>query len=191
MKIKIAFFSFLFLLSGQLIYSQNYNLLPSRSEIKVEGTSNLHDWDIISKAQTGNIEAVFNDGKLTEIKSLIVELNTESLKSGKSGMDKNTYKALKSDKFKKISFKLNKVNSINRASSGTYSVSVNGNLTIAGESRPVTIQLTLKADGNTIAITGNHKLLMTDFKVDPPKALMGTITTGNEVTIIFNSNFSK
>lgn len=190
MKIKIALFSFMFLLTGHLIHSQTYKLLPARSEIKVEGTSNLHDWDITSKTQTGNMEVVFENGKLIEIKNLLVELNPESLKSGKSGMDKNTYKALRTDKFKKISFRLNKVNSIN-GSSGTYSITANGNLTIAGESKPITIKLTLKADGNAIVLTGNHKLLMTDFKVDPPKALMGTITTGNEVNIIFNSTFSK
>lgn len=190
MRIKIALFSFLLILTGQIIHSQTFKLLPSRSEIKVEGTSNLHDWDITSKSQSGNIDVVFENGKLVEIKNLLVELNPESLKSGKSGMDKNTYKALKTDKFKKISFRLNRVTSIN-GNSGTYSINANGNLTIAGESKPIRLQFTLKSDGNTITLVGNHKLLMTDFKIDPPKALMGTITTGNEVNIVFNNTFSK
>lgn len=32
---------------------------------------------------------------------------------------------------------------------------------------------------------------MTDFNVTPPKALMGTITTGNDITVKFNTVFNK
>jgi hypothetical protein len=32
---------------------------------------------------------------------------------------------------------------------------------------------------------------MTDYKVDPPTMFLGTITTGNEITIKFNVNIEK
>lgn len=32
---------------------------------------------------------------------------------------------------------------------------------------------------------GTQKLLMTDYGIDPPTALMGTMRTGNEITVAF------
>ncbi len=32
---------------------------------------------------------------------------------------------------------------------------------------------------------------MTDFDVKPPTALMGTIKTGDEITIVLNTTFAK
>jgi hypothetical protein len=32
---------------------------------------------------------------------------------------------------------------------------------------------------------------MTDFKIDPPTALMGTMKTGDEITISFNVKLAK
>ena len=45
--------------------------------------------------------------------------------------------------------------------------------------------------GNKVTLTGATKLKMTDYKIDPPKALMGTITTGDEITIKFNTVLTK
>ena len=43
--------------------------------------------------------------------------------------------------------------------------------------------------GNRITLLGT-KDKMTSFNIDPPKALI-TITTGDEVTVKFNSNIHK
>jgi hypothetical protein len=37
-------------------------------------------------------------------------------------------------------------------------------------------------------ISGSKKLKMTEFDMVPPTALMGTIKTGDEVTVTFNLN---
>src|SRR5699024_11709610 len=65
--------------------------------INVDGTSNIHDWDL--KAEKFTVKAIIEDSAdLPAIKSLNLDLEAESLKSGKSGVDKNTYKALKDRK---------------------------------------------------------------------------------------------
>ena len=86
------------------INAQNYSSVKAQSEIEVKGTSNLHDWDVKAENFTAKAEiAKTNDQP--EIKKFDFEVEAESLKSGKSGMDKNTYTALKTNSQKKITFK--------------------------------------------------------------------------------------
>src|SRR5690625_7146590 len=111
-SLKLVFGSLLImLLSVQFSVAQTYNLSNNSSTLKVDGTSNLHDWSITSNNQKGKMTAEVKDGKVTKIQALEFSVTTESLKIGKSGMDKNTYKAIKSDKHKQITFTMNNVRS--------------------------------------------------------------------------------
>lgn len=191
-SLKLVFGGLLImLLSVQFSVAQTYNLSNNSSTLKVDGTSNLHDWSITSNNQKGKMTAEVNDGKVTKIQALEFSVATESLKSGKSGMDKNTYKALKSDKHKQITFTMNNVKSLNCSSANSCKATVNGNLNIAGVSKSVDITFDIKVSGSSITLNGNRKIKMTDYKVDPPTAMLGTITTGNEVNVIFKSVFTR
>jgi polyisoprenoid-binding protein YceI len=174
----------------QISQAQSYQLNNSTSTLIVDGTSNIHDWQIKAENQQGKLIAHFEDGKLTNIQQLDFSVTAESLKSGKSGMDKNTYKALNTSKYKQIVFTLSTINSINGAD-GSYKVLASGNLMIAGVTKPIDITFDVKVQGNTIKLTGAKTIKMTDFGVDPPKAMFGTITTGDAVAIKFESNFTK
>ena len=66
-----------------------------------------------------------------------------------------------------------------------------GNLTIAGATKPLEIIFDAKVSSNKIVLSGSKSLKMTDFKIDPPKAMFGTITTGDEVIIKFETVFTK
>ena len=169
--------------------AQTYQLKSDVSTLKVEGTSNLHDWQIVAEKQKGKLLAEVEDGKVTKIEQLDFAVTAESLKSGKSGMDKNTYKALNTDKHKQITFKLTKVNSIDCPTTNSCKVSVTGNLTIAGITKPIDMDFEMKVYGTKILLVGSKTLKMTDFGVDPPKAMFGTITTGDAITIKFESSF--
>ena len=112
----------------------------------------------------------------------------EALKSGKGGMDKNTYKALNTNKHKNITFSQTKLVSAKATSAGNYKVQVEGNLTINGVSKVITLSFDLKEQGSAYTLTGNYKVNMPTYKVDPPTALMGTIKTGADVVIKYNVN---
>ncbi|MBT8324059.1 MAG: YceI family protein, partial [Winogradskyella sp.] len=71
----------------------------------------------------------------------------------------------------------------------TYTISVNGTLTVTGVSKNVDLNLEVIIEGDLIKINGKKDILMTDFEIDPPKALLGTIKTGNEITITYKSVF--
>ncbi len=191
-QLKLVFGSLLMMVfSLQISQAQSYQLSNSTSKLIVDGTSNIHDWQINAENQQGKITTNFEDGKLAAIQQLDFSVTAESLKSGKSGMDKNTYKALNTSKYKQIVFKLTKVNSINSSGSNSYKVAASGNLMIAGVTKPIDITFELKTDGSKVTLSGSKTIKMTDFGVDPPKAMFGTITTGDAIDIKFESNFTK
>jgi hypothetical protein len=41
----------------------------------------------------------------------------------------------------------------------------------------------------SFTVTGVKKMKMTDYNVKPPTALLGTIKTGNDITISYNLKF--
>lgn len=171
--------------------AQNYKLNNEATKIIVEGTSNIHDWDLKAEKCSGELSLKTEEGKLQEIEKLNFSLAAESLKSGKSGMDKNTYKALKTENCKNIDFSLEKVNSLEQASAGIYNIKAAGTLQIAGVKKKISLNFKLDLNGNTVKLSGQHQLNMTDYKVDPPTAMFGTITTGETVTIKFETTFNK
>lgn len=168
-------------------YAQEYSLNNTTSEMTVFGTSNLHDWDVKAEKQRGKL-ALDQSGQL-QIKRLQVSVEAESLKSGKSGMDKNTYKALKTKKHKNISFDMKEVKSISKLNDNRYRVSVTGNLTIAGVTKNTGLDFILEVASSQVVLKGSKSFKMTEFEVDPPKALLGTVTTGDEVKIEFKTVF--
>ncbi|WP_417885256.1 YceI family protein [Zunongwangia sp.] len=163
-----------FILSVSSISAQNFTL--EKSDILVEGTSNIHDWEMEGNKAQGTLVA--ENGNITSIK---VQIPTESLDSGKGGMNKNAFEALKSDDNPNITFK----------SKNVTDKKVTGILQIAGQQKTVTIPFTTSETNQQITVKGKKTVNMTHYGVEPPTALMGTIKTGEEVTINFEFNFKQ
>ena len=157
----------------------------------VEGTSNLHDWDLTVEDMNGSLDLVKEGNSLKTIDKLHLTIPAESLKSGKRGMDKNTFKALDTDDHETISYHLKTVKNVNGKGGGSYTISTTGDLSLAGETRSIAITFDAKMDSGKLTLSGSQEIDMTDYKIDPPTALFGTITTGKEVTIIFRTTFTQ
>ena len=104
-------------------------------------------------------------------------------------MDKNTYKALKTDNYKTISFQLADVKSVSNKGNGNFVLNTEGDLTISGVKKRIRLNFNISIIDSKIKLTGEKKIKMTDFNIDPPKALFGTITTGDDITIKFSNIF--
>jgi len=180
---------FFMLLTAGTMFAQNYRM-DNSSEIIVEGTSNIHDWEMKATSKQGGATITTEDGKLTGISKLQVTVPAESLESGKSGMDKNAYKALNTGDYKNIEFKLDEVKKI-EANGSSYNINGLATLKISGVTKQVPVAFTAKLNGDKLEINGEENLNMKDYKIDPPTAMFGTITTGEELTIKFKSTFSK
>ncbi|MCP9198701.1 YceI family protein [Gramella sp. GC03-9] len=170
--------------------AQTYRLNNKASEVLVDGTSNIHDWTIEAESASGTISLNQNGKDLNGISKLEFTVEAESLKSGKGGMDKNTYKALNTDDHKLITYQLKEVNNIEKLSDNSYKVSTTGIMEIAGTKKNIRLDFNLKTNSNTISLSGEHNLKMTDYGVEPPTAMFGTITTGDTVKIKFKTQFS-
>ncbi|PKP14722.1 MAG: hypothetical protein CVU07_13420, partial [Bacteroidetes bacterium HGW-Bacteroidetes-23] len=96
----------IFIATSTFGFAQKTLTLDAKPQLKISGTSSLHDWDMVSESATGKLVATAEGNKLMTINSLVVEMPAESIKSGKGGMDKNAYKALKTNQFKTVKFDL-------------------------------------------------------------------------------------
>lgn len=183
---KSLLYTIVFVISA-VAYSQDYKLDNDTSFMKIEGTSSLHDWHINVEKQTGNI--VLEQSETVSLKGLNLTVESESLKSGKSRMDKNTYKALETDDYNKITFKLKKTTEIKSLGDNTYEVKGIGQLTIVGNTKDITMTLKIEIKDDMVLLSGKNEIKMTDFGVEPPTALLGTIKTGDAITITYKTTF--
>lgn len=162
-------------------------------DIRLNGTSNVHDWEMKALAGTGEATFVVSTtGQVTALNTLSFSLPATNLKSGHSAMDKNTYKALKTSDNPNILFVLTSA-VVTATGSNNYQLKCVGKLTIAGTQKHTDLLATGKYNpaDKSLTITGIKKMKMTDYNVAPPKALMGTIKTGNDISISFNLKFTK
>ena len=170
------------------------SLLQSKGvTISLTGTSTLHDWEM--KGAQGLGQAAFDvdgTGKLTGLSKLNFSIPSVSLKSEHTMMDKNTYKALNSEKFPNISFTLSSA-TVTSLGNNNYQFNCVGKLTIAGFTRDTDLVATghYNPSDHSITVTGVKKMKMTDYNVKPPTVMMGTIKTGNDISIAYNVRFSK
>ena len=112
-----------------------YKIMDSKGiDMKLSGTSTLHKWAM--EAKTFNGEATFgfgpaNEHQLTSLTSLTFSLEVQNLKSDEKALDKNAYKALKSNEYKDIFYKLISANVLPEKEN-KYQIKTEGSLTIAG-----------------------------------------------------------
>jgi polyisoprenoid-binding protein YceI len=170
----------LILVFGMALAAQHAGT-PQAAQLILRGTSNLHDWE--SKATQVTIQGQFNqaNGSFQGVEGLVVTVPVKSIKSEKGKtMDGKTYDALLADAHPNIVFTATKVSVSGAAISAT------GNLRIAGKTQPATLKAQWKAIADGVQISGSYALKMTDFGISPPTALMGTMKTGDAVTLEYS-----
>ncbi len=172
-------------------------LALSKAKITIDGTSNVHDWTATTstvrlaqaKVSVDAKGAGFWDAvvKPAAIETFEVVIPVTTLTSPRSGLDANMYKALKSDQHKEITFRLESLTP--KATAGAFTAA--GVLRVAGVERDVTLDITLGRSGQNLVVRGTTEILMTDFGIDPPRALLGTVRSSPNVTIKFETVVSS
>jgi YceI-like domain len=185
----IAGLAVIFLLgtSGALRAQDAYRVADP--DIKVLGTSNLHNWSMEAKDISCSAKFGFGPGtgglpqSLTQL-DLVIPVH--NLKSGESLLDSRAYSAMKADKFGTITFTSTSA-VIVPGQKNQFQVKSTGNMTIAGVSQPVilTVACQVNADGS-ITCNGSQQLKMTDYQIKPPSFMLGALKTGD----LLNINFS-
>ena len=164
---------------------------PSNKMV-LSGTSTLHDWTMTTKTFTGNALFVLKPGNdISGLQSLDFSLPVLQLKGDKKALNKNAYKALKTDQYKNITFKMESAKVVGQKDF-KFELRATGSLTISGVTREVTIDLYCMPNKNgSITCTGRYKIKMSDYKVEPPSFMGGMMTTGDDLTLDFTMVFER
>lgn len=168
-------------LTLQVNAQRTYNLVDTKSIFEVAGTSTVHDWVMRSTEGTGIANLTVKDSKLAAINSLNITLLAESLKSHKESMDKVAYEALDTETHQNIEYVLKSASKIDDT---TWNLT--GVYTIAGVSKEYQTQVKITTVNGTFILQGSNQITFGDFEMAPPKAALGVVKAGKDLTVIFN-----
>ncbi len=183
-----------------------YNAKPGSLKMRVEGTSNIHDWQVESSIVGGYLEVGPNfptepgqsvtPGKVeargeayVPVRSLF-SIEKDGRKYSDS-MDSIMYDKLKASEQPRIVYRLKELTLKEPAKSkdAPYVFDSKGELAVAGVTNTISMPVNVTPLGEKkIKVTGTTTFKMTDFKIEPPapKIALGLIKTGDEVKIIFD-----
>jgi len=165
--------------------AQTYRITPG-SEIKVAGTSNIHDWTMQTNTISGEAQVTLAGKDLTDVKTLNFSTAAKNLKGKEDLLNTRAHKAMKADKFPTIAFKLNSASVSGDIVKGT------GALTIAGVTKEITVQgkASENADGSLL-ISGARKIKMSEYGIQPPTFMLGALKVADEINVIYNLKLKK
>jgi len=181
-KVQILMVVVNLLISSTLAAQISFRNIPSQSKVTVKGTSSLHDWEMTSSDMNVEMEMDQNGNELI-ISGLSFRGDATGLKSGHDLMNNKAYEALKSKQHPEIIFRQSGVK-IESFQGNDFKGKVLGKLEIAGVTQNVEIPFsgTVKSD-QQVSVSGSVKLRMSNYAMKAPTAMMGTIKTGDEVTL--------
>jgi polyisoprenoid-binding protein YceI len=185
-----------FLLAACILFisattAKNTYTLSKDYTVTINGTSNLHSWDEKVTTVSGNGTVNWDNGSF-ELVAVNIKMDVHSIQSDMgSAMNNKTYKALKADANPEIIFALNVPVKAIQTGANEKTVTAKGNLTIAGITKAVDmkVKISMQEKGKFV-VEGSQSIKMSDYNIDPPTALFGTLKTGNEITINFKTNFT-
>lgn len=171
----VSFAAFATSVSAQAIYK-----IAPGSQIKVSGTSNIHDWTMVATNFSSEGSLLFKNGQLQDISSLSMTLPVNNLKSKEDLMDKRAYTALKAESNPRITYKLTGAVVLPQQKL----IKTTGTLSIGGVSNQIELQTAylVNSDG-LITCKGSKSIKMSDYKIKAPSFMLGALKTGNEVII--------
>ena len=191
MRTKLLLFAISLMLPLLVSAQQKETFKLDKSNLLIKGTSSLHDWEMQAKDVTCFTSTEFLNQELKSFESINFVCKSNSLKSEHSMMDDKAYDALKTKKHPNIVFKLD-ASSIKSNAGDKFNGVLKGTLTLSGVSKKIEVPVTGTVDNNNqFEANGSLSLNMSDYNIDAPTAMFGTITTGDKITIEYDFIFTK
>jgi YceI-like domain len=160
--------------------------------VTIAGSSNIHEYTAstttvrVTRVKIG--PAIPVDAFWSEVvrpgvlEGFEITIPAASLSSPTAGLDKNMHKALKVEQFPDITFRLTRLEGA--AAGAAKAIGV---LRIAGVDREVVLDLKTARKDSLLVVIGSLPLLMTDYGIKPPTAMLGMLQTDPKVTVSFET----
>jgi polyisoprenoid-binding protein YceI len=205
-------FAALLLVSAIPALSQTrYTSSPSGSDVKIDGTSSLHDWEMEGKLIGGFLElgpgvqldaaqttiAGITGDKVPATAHIIIPVRSIHSKAEHlpDVMDNLMQEHLKEPKFPRIEFTLKEMAFKGPHEAGKpFNFDITGDLVIAGVTNAATFPISIDcAAPDQIKVSGTAPVNMPAYGVDPPAPNfgLGLMKTGADVKIIFDWSLHK
>lgn len=161
--------------------------LGTGSKLSFDGKSTVRDWsckatqiDAKVDAEAGAVGNVLKGQKA--VRTATLTFPVAKLDCANGTMNGHMLKALNATKHETIVFTLTGYEFV----AGTpLKGTLSGTLTINGVTKPITMPAEFTAAGAALKVNGSYPLTMTEWQVQPPKLMMGTLKVNPLVTVSF------
>jgi hypothetical protein len=177
-------------IAGAVRTVQPLPLAMDTARVTLSGTSNVHDYTAwtdtvrvtrVVLAPGGDPQTWRDDVvKPGVVQHFEIAIPVATLTSRDAGLDQKMYEALKADTNRDIVFRLAR---LEPASTGVLLAI--GKVRVAGVEREVVMPLQVQNRDETLVVKGRVPLLMTDFGITPPTAMLGILKTDPKVMVSF------
>ncbi len=177
----------------------------SGSKMRIEGTSNVHDWQVESPLIGGFIETGANfpaepgqvvaPGKVDAKAHAFIQVRSLASieKDGRpysTSMDDIMHEKLRMDENPRILYRLTELvlKELPKTNDAPYVFDSKGELVVAGVTNSIAMPIYVTPlPGQKLKVSGTVTVKMSDFKIEPPapKLALGLIKTGDEVKLFF------
>lgn len=176
--------SFPLVSSSQVIAKLN---LPD-SKVYVRGTSSMHDWEVAFGKYDVEFSFRNSDNGKISISSVKAVFAGASVTSENNIMTGKARDALMVREHPEIVFISDGAENI-VLNDGKINGTLKGKLSLGGVSKSIDIGFSGNIKGDSILISGSEEVNMADYGIKPPTALLGTLKTGEKVTVELRLSF--
>lgn len=127
-----------------------------------------------------------NDALAGKMDGFQVSVPVSGLKSGDETLDDHMKTALKGKDFPEIHAAVKSYHDQGVQSDGSHLIEATVDFVIAGVKKTLPLAANVILKGDRLQVRGQKQFLMTDFGIDPPTMLFGTLRASNEVLVKYD-----
>lgn len=165
--------------------------LTQKETFRITGDSNVRAWQAEIQSASGVLTLSSDElGSVNRIEALSLSIQVDQILSESNVLNGTMHNSLKSSEHPQITFTLQELISAEPEGDGLR-IQATGVVHAAGVNHPVTMNVRAQEDDGTIRFEGSHSLLMSDFDIEPPTAMMGMFRAADEIEILFDLIFES
>ena len=181
---------FMIAVNGQVMAQdvEQHSYHVERIEVSLKGSTNINTFDCdmdIEPLEDMHV-VVMPSKNGFEFTGVLFRLPSSSFECNKKLMTKEMHQLLKVDVFPDLILEVRNFHKFEATGEDDFSVSSDVTVTICDQTRDeVFTDCYWKRRGNKRFLGGYHEIQLTDYSIDPPKKMLGTVVTRNTIGLEF------